>query len=378
MNIRAYAHNVVNNLITNLPDLQAQMLETVHATPEYPSSWHLEGSVWTHTMMVVSHMLNIIEECSPKNAKALVLAALMHDAGKIVCQEFNKEKQKITFYGHPSVSTFSAYEVLPQLDPELPVTEQLHIMRLVNGHQIPFVFTDDMTNKAYNKVKAKFSKDLQLLDDLMLLRQADTAGRISISEGGTDICRMNLMRNEIALHQSTTQECDWFDKPHAIILVGLPGSGKTTFATNNYKDYTLISRDTCLMELSNGRCYDDAWKYVDHAEVDKNFEKVFNDTLNRKEDLVIDRTNLTYKSRKKFITRLEKAGYDITIQVALADTVTILNRNHNRIGKHIDPEVIFRMMMSFEMPFVSEGEILYYINGNSYEFGSRRYFKKDI
>lgn len=360
MDIRTYAHNVISAFINNQSDMHSAMLEVQHTTPEFPSSWHLEGSVWTHTMMVVSHMLRIINNSNPKNAKALVLAALMHDIGKIVCQEFNEEKQKITFYGHSGVSTFSAYEVLSQLDPELSLTTQLYVMRLVNGHQIPFVFTDDMTTNAYRKVKAKFADDLQFLDDLMLLRQADTAGRISISEGGTDIDRMNLMRDEIADEQCDEQEFDWTDAPHAIILVGLPGSGKTTIAERDYSDYTLVSRDACVMELGGGLHYDHAWKTVDQAKVDKHFEKIFNNAINRRENLVIDRTNLTYKGRKKFITRLKKANYAVTIKVVLTSLSTILARNENRIGKTIPTNVILNMMKSFEMPFASEGTVIYY------------------
>lgn len=372
MDIRAYAHTVVKKFTNHLPDLHAQMLEVVHNTPEYPSSWHLEGSVWTHTMMVLSHMLHIIEDTNPKNAKELVLAALMHDTGKIVCQEFNEEKNKITFYGHPGMSTFSVYERLYRLDPQLSLEQRLHVMRLVNGHQIPFVFTDSMTVKAYEKVKAKFSghKDLGFLDDLLLLRRADTAGRISISSGGTDTRRMELMREELVYEQCLEQEFDdWFDKPHAVLLVGLPGSGKSTIVESCYKRYTPVSRDACLMELSGDLSYDAAWKAVDQAKVDKNFEKVFNDAINRKEDLIIDRTNLTYKGRKKFITRLKKAGYDVTIQVVLANVSTILARNRNRTGKNISQDVIFRMMMSFEMPFASEGEILYHIDRGNHETG---------
>ncbi len=119
------------------------------------SNWHLEGSIYTHTMMVLSHMQYLCKQM-PSRQKELLIVALLHDIGKIVTKEL-KDEEKFTFYGHANVSSFLASGILSVLDPTLSHEQKIFILRLINYHQIFFQLTDDMSDKAYQRFKAKFN-----------------------------------------------------------------------------------------------------------------------------------------------------------------------------------------------------------------------------
>ena len=86
------------------PDLVSLMKAT-----EHNSSFHAEGSVWTHTCMVY----NYCRQTHPDN-KILALTALLHDIGK--CYVGFEENGKTRFTGHEGYSTFLAISILDHFD----------------------------------------------------------------------------------------------------------------------------------------------------------------------------------------------------------------------------------------------------------------------
>lgn len=143
----------------------------------------------------------------------------------------------------------------------------------------------------------------------------------------------------------------------AILLCGEPCSGKTTWITNNLdKTWIKISRDDCVMQVANGLPYDKAWQTVDQKEVDKKLNSTFQNAFVNQFNIVIDMTNLTKKSRARWIQKLK--GYEVSAVVIRVDENTLAARNQYRMiaeGKTIPPDVIKRMKDSFEMPTFEEG-----------------------
>ena len=101
---------------------------------------------------------------------------------------------------------------------------------------------------------------------------------------------------------------------------------------------------------------------VDQKEVDILYEQAFSAAISKQENIIIDKTNLTHKSRMKSIERLQAKGYNTQIVVLMPSLDTIYQRNKKRTGKTIPQKVIRHMMTTFEMPFQNEGTIKYIFN----------------
>jgi len=356
-----YAHQIVKNFITEHPLAYKSMQQVSHTERDLLSDWHLEGSIWTHTMMVVSTMCQLAEGFS--NAKELLLAALLHDVGKVYTREINQEKQKVTFYGHPGLSTFLANSMLNKIDPSLTKAQRIEVLSLINYHQVLFNVTDDMSTKALYKLVDKFNtiKGWFLLTGIRTLRDADSLGRISISSGKLNEDRYDELMDILAYNylNDTDEPKQNSKQPTAVIMVGLPGSGKSTYSQQKFPDYTLVSRDAQVEHLGNGLSYSEAFKTVDQKEVDARYQQVFATAVQKKENIVIDKTNLTHKSRMRSIQPLKDKGYNITIVVLMPSIVTLYRRNAKRTGKVVPTKVIRHMMTTFEMPFANEGSTSY-------------------
>ena len=361
MDVKAYTYDIVKTFKTTY-EYVANEMQISHndASTGIYSDWHLEGSVYTHTMMVLSHMQGLVDQL-PERKKELLIAALLHDVGKIGVRELVEEKQKFTFYGHANMSTFFATTMIQALDPTLTDEQKVFILRVINYHQIFFQLTDELSDKGYNRFKEKFNTTagFELIKALKILRTADFAGRIARFDDGTNTQRLKQLCVELGALEPSLPVRDK-NAPTAVIMVGVPCSGKSTYAAKYYPTYTNISRDAQVMKhAEEGMTYSEAWKVADHAEVDIRCAAELSATIVLRYDLVIDKTNLTHKSRKNLVTRLTNAGYNTLLVVLLPSPQEVDKRTTARTEKCIPVHVVDNMILSFQMPFEDEGEVKY-------------------
>lgn len=151
--------------------------------------------------------------------------------------------------------------------------------------------------------------------------------------------------------------------PKCTILVGVPASGKSTwFSKNKTASMAPISTDNIIEFMGSlfGFTYDQIFKdSISLAE--KIMWKRLEWNAERSNDVVIDRTNLTAKSRKKFIDYLKPYGYEFEAVVfPLPGTVEFseeewFRRLDSRQGKTIPNAVLASMVNSAQMPTEEEG-----------------------
>ena len=151
--------------------------------------------------------------------------------------------------------------------------------------------------------------------------------------------------------------------PKCTILVGVPASGKSTwFSKNKTASMAPISTDNIIEFMGSlfGFTYDQIFKdSISLAE--KIMWKRLEWNAERSNDVVIDRTNLTAKSRKKFIDFLKPYGYEFEAVVfPLPGTVEFseeewFRRLDSRQGKTIPNSVLASMVNSAQMPTEEEG-----------------------
>jgi predicted kinase len=145
------------------------------------------------------------------------------------------------------------------------------------------------------------------------------------------------------------------------ILIGLPASGKSTWLDENINrdpfNHWTISTDDIVMDVATllDMSYDDVFSSVVGL-AEKVMWREVQEATDGKGTIFVDRTNLTARSRKKFIDFLKPHGYTFKAIVFPApDEIEWQRRLDSRKGKTIPGHVLKSMQQSYEMPLMSEG-----------------------
>ena len=145
-----------------------------------------------------------------------------------------------------------------------------------------------------------------------------------------------------------------FTKPTCIMLIGLPGCGKSTLAAGLF--YHSVSSDFFVEQLAaeKGMTYSEGFDLV-IKEATRNMNALLDKTIKEEYSFIWDQTNLSVKSRKGKIDRLKAAGYDVVAYVFNISPEALDARRKGRPEKVIPESIVRRMAASFEQPTVEEG-----------------------
>lgn len=142
------------------------------------------------------------------------------------------------------------------------------------------------------------------------------------------------------------------NRPHLILLVGIPGSGKSTYAKNYIPDYPKqaihLSSDSIRAEL-----YGDESIQGNPADVFSLMQKRAVEALNNGNDVIYDATNITRKDRAGIIGICPKF-VKIECHIIWAPIEVCIERDSKR-ERTVGKEVIDRMLKRFQAPYYDEG-----------------------
>ncbi len=155
------------------------------------------------------------------------------------------------------------------------------------------------------------------------------------------------------------------ERPELVMLVGIPGSGKSTVSGEYEKrgfrvhSSDLIRREMYGMEEIQGKA----------KEVFAVLSQRVRNDLKAGKSCVIDATNLSRKRRTAMLSTLSNNAGRKTCVIVLASPSVCHERNKSR-KRTVPEEVIYRMLCSFETPYYYEGwdAIEMVINGEPYVF----------
>ena len=143
--------------------------------------------------------------------------------------------------------------------------------------------------------------------------------------------------------------------PVCVLLVGLPGAGKSTWRTSLGTNFKILSTDDYVEEIAkaNNTTYDRMWEtHIDAATKAMNAE--FREALEAKKSIVVDRTNLSVKSRRKFLSQLPKSYSKVAVYFEIDEGWRQM-RMKGREGKHIPAAADDRLRASYVRPSKDEG-----------------------
>lgn len=132
--------------------------------------------------------------------------------------------------------------------------------------------------------------------------------------------------------------------PAVIMVTGLPGTGKTFFATRFAKTFgiAVVSIDKIRWTLFANHTYSDN----ENAMVQQVANLIVTELLKTQKSFVVDGGFNTEIEREEFISRFTKAGFRVVIVVVQVDDSTAKLRSAKRSAK--DPENRYKQSLSSE------------------------------
>ncbi len=135
-------------------------------------------------------------------------------------------------------------------------------------------------------------------------------------------------------------------------MVGIPGSGKSTWAYRNaHNDAIVVSQDDLIDAITPSGFVYSARPIYAAAE-----EAIAKTALRAGRVVIVDRTNRTRALRKRWIAIAQEAQCAVVAVMMSADVETCRSRNHARSGsQRVCKERMERMIRVFEPPDLEEG-----------------------
>jgi len=310
--------------------------------------FHLEGSILAHTMLVLDLTSNDINH---------IFAAVLHDIGKLYTRR-ETQTLRVSFRNHENVSMVKSIDILKHASTEFDI-DILLILKLIAWH-------GTLWNKTSVKDKlkildARYGQQHNFLKQLMLFTEADAYGREFSDEFSDSVNFINDQFTHLSEYiPYNTQKFRKQKDLDAIFLIGLSGSGKSTYiSTMNIENFEIISTDVYFEK--NHRTYDS----MDHK---KHINKAFSKSINAlecavkdKKNIIVDMTNLTQEFRYNKLKRIPTTQYNHKAIVLLCGEKHLIQNLKKRDGKHLSCEIIDKQITRFELPNYDEFNEINYI-----------------
>ena len=149
-------------------------------------------------------------------------------------------------------------------------------------------------------------------------------------------------------------------RPFFYMMVGVPGSGKTTWIEKNMHifrhDYALIGTDHTIEAWAKmqGKTYDECFQMM-IKDATKLMDETLRDACRWQKDIIWDQTNTSVSNRKNKIKLIPDSYYKIAVFFPTPKNDVLAERLNSRPGKTIPGHVMNNMMNKIEMPTLHEG-----------------------
>lgn len=346
---------------------------------EQSPKWHGEGNVLIHSNMAgkIAQAELSLQTSLPYDYKVnIYLATLLHDIGKPEAS-FVKEG-KIVAYDHGKMGVYKAREFLRKYFPEFNFARREWICNLIEFHMSPRELVKSLANDSRYK---RYSLDSSTLESYLLSR-ADLQGRIAqdvpsivaelevykarcealgiwdqpytipgtegMSQFGYNLARWKVLFNGMDdTNTEAIKGCEsLMSKPpfELLLMVGAPGSGKTTYRTKNFPGVATICLDEYRARILG-----------DMNDMSKN-DMIFNTAsadlrtnMKARINTIWDATSYNRKSRRRIIDIARRHGATIGIVYFDLPEAVLQARNASR-ERVVPAEIVSRFYRNLESP----------------------------
>ncbi len=152
------------------------------------------------------------------------------------------------------------------------------------------------------------------------------------------------------------------DRPVFTMLVGVPGSGKSTWLSNNnyhtLPNVMILSTDAYIETVAadEGKTYSEVFRDV-IKQAEMHLYHCLDVAIKHKMDIIWDQTNLTRKTRMNKLRHIPWDYYRIALVFPTPEpkTHTAWLNSDARAGKTIPDAIMHSMIENFEHPTMGEG-----------------------
>jgi len=146
-----------------------------------------------------------------------------------------------------------------------------------------------------------------------------------------------------------------FNEPTCVIMVGLPGCGKSTYRKKYLSDLLVSSTDDYIESYAAemGLTYNDVFKEVVGIATTQ-MNKLIADCIKGNRSFVVDQTNLSVKKRKSLLDKVPSHYRKIAIVFNTPWHTEWQKRLDSRPGKVISMEILSSMLDNFVYPTYNE------------------------
>jgi putative nucleotidyltransferase with HDIG domain len=330
---------------------------------------HAEGDVATHTQMVMTELLALLEfaTCSTEERGILLLAALLHDIGK---PETTREEPggRITARGHSGRGEIMARRLLWEAG--IPFAIREAVTALIRFHQYPF-YLIEREDARFQALRISQSARCDLL---AILAEADMRGRICSDQEAMllnvalfrEFCEeQNCLRGPYAFASDHSRflyfrsggerdpayhAYETGQAPELILLSGLPGVGKDTYRQRYLNEFPVVSLDAIREEI--GVAPTDGQEPV--LALARERARQY---LRRGESLVWNATNLSRELRGHRLSFAD--DYRARVRIIYIEVPAAVQRLQNRSRPARVPDgAMVRIFRQWETPDLTEAHQL--------------------
>lgn len=344
---------------------------------EQSKVWHMEGVCSIHTRDVTTAMCSFLlnrENIEPSDNEYYIMmmsAAICHDLGKPSTTKYDEEKGDYTTKCHGIVGARITRKLFFDEDFELREKVCYMVRHHMDLHHIfdkPEYSTRKMIQLSHGWVRVK---------DMLILNICDSLGSKNETEGPEFIAdkeeRIKALADALYCYEKPYEFSNEYDKirffhfrdktyPEGCrkpkewgqftiyVMIGVSGSGKSTYAEKEYGMLPILSRDTIRTEIGlKGE------KPQGTKEQESHVTEIFNSRMleycNKGRSFVIDNTNLRKQYRDAYTDMTMRfMPYIVYVYVEAPS----IDENKKRRKGMMPLEVIDRMWNQFEFPELTE------------------------
>ena len=141
-----------------------------------------------------------------------------------------------------------------------------------------------------------------------------------------------------------------------ILMVGVSGSGKSTFASYLKNLMDSVGQSTMIISSDEIResVFGDVSDQTHNEEVFKEVRRRINNCID-KMNIIVDATNINIKSRKSLLDLVRNKKNVAKFAYVIATPIHVCKRQNNVRTRKVPEEVIDKQVRKFEIPFCEEG-----------------------